>query len=806
MNDLKFALRQLLKNPGFTAVAVLTLGICLGATLSIFAVVDAILLRSLPFPEPDRLVTPIKAYPLSGVPRARSSVADYYASREHIKAFASCAIVQSRSAIVDDGDGARRVPRDRISPEFFSTLRVPLLMGRSFTDEEMLTTQSVAVLTHNFWQHYFNADPKVLGRTFAVDGVPLTVVGVLPAGYRYLSSKAQFYTPAASNPGDRVPTRRHGNNEFELIARLAPAATLASAQAEVDALNAVHLKDDPFAPTLKSQGFITRVKPLHAEHVESIKPTLLLLQGGVLFLLLIGGVNLVNLLLIRASSRAKELAVRQALGASRRHVVSQVMTEIVLLTLLGGLTGLAVAAGAIRLLPVLGAEQLPLGAYVTFDGRLAMTALLGGVVLGIVIAGPVAWFNLHRHPAHALQSDARGGTASHAAQKLRHGFIVAQIVLAFVLLTGAGLLGVSLKRVLETSPGFQAEHVLTAQLSLPRNNYQNTTARLDLLERLLPAIQNQPGVSAVAIGTSMPFGGDNNSGSVSLEGVLGELRHAHRRNGVAGDYWRAMGIPLLEGRFLEDADNRGAQRVCVIDQDFARRYWPGESALGRRLSNGAKFDDAQASTIVGVVGSVKHNDLSDTQPLGMVYYPFSQWPGLNFSVIVRSSLAPVTLAPQLRKAVQQLDPALPLDDIKPMQTRLDDSLVTRRSPALLAGIFAATALLLAAVGIYGVLAFAVAQRRREIGVRMALGALPRQVLAQFIGLGARLLLIGITLGVLGAWAIGRAMQNVLFSVGAIHAGVLATTAGVMMFVVLLAVILPSRRAAKTDPMEALRSE
>jgi predicted permease len=802
---MKFALRQLLKNPGFTAVAVLTLGICLGATLSIFAVVDAILVRALPFPEPDRLVTPIKAYPLSGVPRARSSVADYYACREHIRAFASCAIVQRRTAIVDDGGGSRRVPRDRISPEFFSTLGVQLLMGRSFNDEEMLAAQgNVAILTHDFWHHQFNADPKVLGRTFAVDGMPLTVVGVLPAGYRYLSSKAQFYTPAASNPSDRVPTRRHGNNEFELIARLAPGATIASAQAEVDVLNALHLKDDPFASTLKSQGFITQVKSLHAEHVESVRPALLLLQGGVFFLLLIGGVNLVNLLLIRASSRMKELAVRQALGASRRHVISQVTTEIVMLSLLGGLTGLAVAAGAIRLFPVLGVDQLPLGAYVTFDGRLAMTALLGGIVLGIVIAGPVAWFNLHRHVADALRSETRGGTAGYAAQRLRHGFIVAQIALAFVLLTGAGLLGVSLKRVLETSPGFQAELMLTAQLSLPRNSYQDLTSRLVLLERLLPALQNQPGVHSTAIGTSMPFGEDNNSGSVSVEGVMGEMRHAHRRNGVAGDYWQAMGIPLLEGRFLEGADNRSSQRVCLIDQDFARRYWPGESPLGRRLSNGAKFDDTQASTIVGVVGSVKHNDLSDTQPLGTVYYPFSQWSGLNFSLIVRCSLAPATLAPQLRKAVQQLDPTLALDDIKPMQIRVDDSLVTRRSPALLAGLFAATALLLAAVGIYGVLAFAVAQRRREIGVRMALGARPRQVLAQFIGVGARLLLIGITFGGLGAWAIGRVMQSVLFGVGTVHVGVLATTAGLMFFVVFLAIIVPSRRAAKTDPMEALR--
>lgn len=807
--DLKQTIRRLGRERGFTVTVLVTLALCIAANVAIFAVVDAILVRSLPFPHAEQLVTTINSYPNAGVERAGSSLPNYYDRRVAIKAFASTAIMQGGSAIVGEAGSPNRIDRDRVSPEFFSTLGIPLAMGRSFTDDEMVYARSgVAVITDGFWRNNFNADPTVLGKQFQVDGLPVTVVGVLPKGFRYLSSRAKFFIPAASNLDERGVDRRHSNN-FQLIARLAPGATLADARAQIDAFNLKQLSDEPYAKLLKGAGYHTIVNSLHDDHVRDVRPILLLLEGGVLSLLLIGGVNLVNLLLIRASGRAKELAVRQALGASRRHITRDVMLETLVLSIVGGLLGLVGGAVGIRLLSVLGTDQLPLGATIVFDGRLAVLALLGSVLVGVALALPIIWFNLHHRLAPVLQAESRGGTVSLAVHRVRHGFIIAQVALAFVLLAGAGMLGVSLQRVLATNPGFQAGHLLTGQISFPWKKYPEAAPRLAFIERLLTDLRAQPGVTSAGISSGLPFYGRVNDNATTVEGVEpapGASIRAHYTAAAAGDYWQSLGIPLLTGRFLEDADNHRKQKVCVVDEDFARRYWPKQSALGHRLVNGPTFSEDQACTIVGVVGSVKQNDLSDKNAQGMIYYPYTIYSSNSVSVVVRTSLPPSALAPVLKKAVLAIDPELPVDDVKAMQVRIDDSLVVRRSPAILAGIFAGVALLLAAVGTYGVLAYAVGERRREIGVRMALGALPGQILLQFVGLGARLLAAGLVVGVIGAWLVGRAMQSELYGVTAIHAGVFAATAGVMIAVVLLAVYVPSRRAAQVSPLEAIRDD
>ncbi|MGA2579283.1 MAG: ABC transporter permease [Bryobacteraceae bacterium] len=810
-NDVRYAARTLRKNPGFTAVAVFTLALCLGANLTIFAVVDSILLRSLPFPHADRLVTAFHSYPKIGTPHSTASLPNYYDYREKIKAFASTAIITENSgpAVVGAAGSPYTVERDSVSPEFFSTLGVKLLMGRSFTDEEMVYSRSgIAILTYPFWRAYFNLDPNVIGRTFQMDGSTTTVVGVLPPNFRFLSRRTQLYIPAASAPAARAIDQRHNNTQL-LIARLAPGATIATARAQIAALNAEQIKDDPFAENLKAMGFVSIVSGLREDHVAAIKPTLLLLQGGGLLLLLIGSVNLVNLLLIRASGRARELAIRQSLGASHWHVMRQVMTETVLLCFVGGLCGLALAAGGIGLLQKLGVDQLPLGTYIGFDAGFALVALSGTVVLGVLIALPVAWFSVRVHLANAFRSASRSATTNRAAQRLRHSFIVAQICLAFVLLAGAGLLGISLKRVMETSPGFQPGQVLAGQLSLPYKKYPDASAQLALIERLLAAIRNQPGVAFAGIGNLAPFGRNGSSGVTAVEGVQianGGSQQDHYRNGVVGAYWRTLDIPLLRGRLLEDADNQRKQRVCVVDQAFANRYWPGGSPLGRRLNDGPVFNKDEAFTIVGVVGTVKQNKLDDVNPKGTIYYPYKYWPGPAISVLVRTGMAAEAMVPILRRTVLAIDPELPIDDLKPMRSLIAESVVTRRSPAVLAGIFAVVALLLTAVGTYGVLAYAVGQRRREIGVRMALGAGQQLVLRQFLGLAAKLLLAGIGFGILGAWATGRAMQHLLFGIGSVHFGVVAAAAGVMIGVVLLATSLPSYSASRVSPTEALRDD
>jgi Acidobacterial duplicated orphan permease len=806
---LRQTFRRLLQERSFTATVLLTLALCVGANVAIFAVVDAILVRPLPFPEADRLVSVRNSYPRAGAERSGASSVNYYDRREAIKAFTSVSIFRDDSVIVGADGAPNRVDIGRISPDFFATLGVPLALGHTFTDAEMTyQTDQVAVLTDGFWRTHFNADPAVVGKTFLNDGLTITVVGVLPPGFRYLSSRAQFFRPASHAADDIRPANRHSNN-YQMVARLAPGVSLADAQAQMDAFNQQQIADDPYAELLRNAGFRTFLAPLHADFVRDVRPILLLLQAAVLALLLIGGMNLVNLLLIRANGRAKEVAVRQALGADRWHLLREVMLETVVLSLGGGVLGLVIGAFGIDLLTRLGTDQLPLGGYITLDTRVGVVALLASVGVGILLALPVAFFNIRHDLAPVLHTASRTGTATRATQRVRHGFIVAQISLAFILLSGAGLLGLTLRKILATSPGFQPDHVVTGSISLPWKTYPDTEKRQAFLERLDAALRIQPGITAVGFTSSLPFSGSQSDSATAVEGVQlapGDSIRTHYTSFAFGDYWRALGIPLLEGRLLEPADNQREQRVCVVDAEFARRYWPGQSAVGRRIAQDVNFTEENATTIVGVVGTVKQVDLSADHTLGAIYFPYRNYSSISLFVAVRTPLEPTALAATLRKTVLSIDPGLPIDNIKPLQTLVDDSLVSRRSPAVLAGAFAVVALLLAAVGTYGVLAYAVNQRRREIGVRMALGALPRQILRQFLSLGSRLLLIGLALGVLGAYAAGRAMQSLLVGVESADPLVLAVTAASIGLVVLVATLLPSRQATRVDPMTALRSE
>ena len=805
--NFRYALRQLGHTPGFTTTAILTLALCLGANLTIFAVVDAILVRPLPFPEAERLVILYNSYPGAGAERSASSIPNYFERRGAMPALVSLSNYQGASFIVGDGAAPDRVEAGRVSPEFFATLGVPLAKGRPFTDAELTyQTDQVAILTDEYWRHHFNDDPEIIGRTFLNDGLTITIVGVLPPGFRYLSSRAQFFRPTSHELQQREPGSRHSNG-WDMIARLAPGASIKDAQTQIDAFNARLLVGDPFAQLVKDAGFHTIVAGLHADHVRSIRPALLLLQAGGLLLMLIGTVNLANLLLSRASGRTKGLAIRQALGARRRHVAAEVLGETLLLTAVGGLLGLFLGSFGIDLLRLLGATQMPLGAQIAFNVRLACIGLLASVLLGVVLAVPIVWFNLRARPAAALQTESRGGTTTRAALHLRHAFIVAQIALAFVLLSSAGLLGRSLQRILATSSGFSPGNVLCGQVSLPWKSYQENPARLVFAERMLASLRAIPGVTHAALSTGLPFTSRTNDSVTYIEDrpmTPGTPLKAHYMSSVSADYWAAMGIPLVRGRFLEEADSHRPARVCVVDQAFATRYWPGGDPVGRRIAQDVKITEENAITIVGVVGEVKQGSLTENSGHGAIYFPHNG--AFSFSTIIRTALPPEALAAAVRKAVFAIDPGQPSDNLKPLQTLIDESLVAHRSPAVLAAVFSAVALLLAALGTYGVLAYAVSQRQREIGVRMALGAQPRQILAQFLGLGAILLLIGLLLGLAGTWATGLAMQTLLYGIGPMNLVVLAATAGVLLGVVFFALYLPSRRAARTDPMVALRSD
>jgi predicted permease len=799
------------KSPGFTVVAVLTLATCIAANIVIFAVTDAILIRPLPFPEADRLVIAFHNYPGAGFEHQACSLASCYEWREAITAFESASASQAGSVVI--GEAADREPQrvfcEWVTSDFFDTLYVKPALGRFFTEEESDPSRSsVVVLTDAFWHSHYNADPGVLGRDIRVDGKVTIIVGILKPDFRYLSSPAKLYFPLASTPQDRGPYQRHNTN-VQVIARLAPGASVGTAQAQIDALNTQQMKDEPrLTKLLEGTGFHTRIYQLHADHVRGVRPILILLQGGALFLLLIGGVNLINLLLVRASGRIKEFSVRQALGAGRRHIARAVLIETIMLSGIGGILGLGAGTAGISILSILGTAQLPLGEQIAFNYRIAVTALCGSIMVGIAFALPVTVLFLRKHPASALHAESRSGTISRAAQGLRHSFIVAQIALAFLLLTGAGLLGVSLKRVLNVSPGFQPNHVLTGHIVLPPAEYDDEPARLAFVKRLLGELRTLPGVTSAAVSTVVPFTGQDNSQAIVAEGFVsqpGDSLRAHFHCATSSDFWQALGIPLHQGRLLEETDNDRDERVCVVDEAFAQRYWPNGDAIGYRVTKGPVFDETKAYRIVGIVGQIKQDKLEETA-LGAVYFPYRYDAIGDIYVITRSGLAPAAIASSVRETVRRLDPEIPVDDIRTMQARIDSTLIQRRSPALLAGIFASVALLLTAIGTYGVVAYAVSQRSREIGVRMALGAMPQQVLTHFLGISTKLLLVGLFLGVVGAWALGRVMENFLFGVGAIHAGVLVTTIAVMILVVLLACLIPARRAAKTDPMEALRYE
>ena len=826
MLDLKYAVRQLSKSPGFTSVAILSLGLCIGANLTIFAVLDAIVVRALPFPEPDRLVVVHNAYPAMGIERGKATIGDYYDRRKAIEAFESIAMFQERPFVIGEAGSTRLVEVGLVTPDFFQTLGVPLAMGRAFTGAELdYGSSPIAILTDRFWRTHFESDPNVLGRTFMRDGLSATVVGVLPSNFRYLSSKVEIYFPLGHFPKHRVSPGRHTQrarrHDGQMIARLAPHASTVDANSQLSVLNARLLADDPMAKGTKDKAYHSWVAPLHADHISSVKPILMLLQSGVLCLLLIGSVNLAGLLMIRASGREKEIAVRKALGAGRGHLACQVLIETLMLSLGGGVVGVLLGVLGLRLIEQLGTGMLPLGANISFDGRIAIASIIASVAVCAGIAIPLIWINQRDTSNVSLNSETRGGTSSRSVQRVRHTFVVAQIAIAFILLCGASLLSVSLKRALENSPGFEVEHVLTGGLSLPWRDYGPDSSRVAFVRSLLDRLRAQPGIKWVAISSALPFTNAADAPTTVLADTSEPGAHrtlrAHHFSTVTSDYLQAMDIPLLKGRFFEDSDSglkgvewydtdaNGPPRVAVIDEVFAQLHWPDGDAIGRRFStNPAAFDKRTTYTVIGIVGKVKQIDLAETEELGAAYLPYVKVP--EFHVIVRSPLSANVMASTLEKVVGELDPNLPIYDISTMQTRIDDSLVMRRSPAILATVFAAVALLLAAIGIYGTLAYGVAQRRREIGVRMALGARRRQIGSQFLYMGIKLFAAGALVGTMGAWTAGRIMQSILFQVPPFHVLSLIGTAVAIALVTLIASSIPAIRASRINPMEALRSE
>ncbi len=804
----RYAVRLLRKSPGFTSTALLTIAVCLGANVTIFAAIHAILLRPLPFPDPHRLVLIYNTYPKAGVERDGASITNYYERRGKIPALSSISIYRIGMAIVGESRSAARLPLMQVSPEFFRTLGTGPVFGRGFTDAETsYKTDNVAILSASYWREHFRADPKIIGRTVRVDSFPKTIVGVLPPGFRFLSSDPAIFLPLASSLEQRTPDNRHsGGNVTQMVARLAPGYSLAQAQSQMDAQNANLERGDPKGKMMAEAGFRSLVVPLRADHVASIRPALLLLGAGVFVLLLIAVANVNNLFLVRACGCAKEVAIRKALGAARSAIVREVLIETVTIALAGGLLSLGVGAAGIRLLRLLGASRLPMGATISLDGVVIVVSLAGAILLGLALAVPVIFAHL-RHSDAALRSETRSATAGRGIQFFRNAFVVVQVALAFVLLTGSCLLALSLKQALAVSPGFEATHVLTGQVSLFGHKYPGPESGLDFGNRLTALLENQPGIAAAGFVNNVPLSGNTGKSAATVVGHVFQPRESprgHYSYGVGGDYFKAMGFQLAAGRFLAGSDSRRVERVCVVDEDFARYYWPGQSALGHKLFMGASAQaDNKTFTIVGVVKSVKQAGLTDDAAQGAVYYPYLHRADNNIFVAIRAFSNPEQLRRILERSVHEIDPELAVTDIRSMERRIDESLTDKRSPALLAELFAAIALLLTTIGTYGVLSYTVALRRREIGVRMALGARPEQIRNSIRAVTLRLFAAGSVLGIMGAWAMSKSLSTMLFHVAPFSSSVLAIAVLVMAAIGLAACAIPAWRAAQVSPAEAL---
>jgi predicted permease len=812
IRDLCFGARVLMRNSGFTAVAILTLALCIGANLAIFAVVDALLIRSLPFPRADRLLTIYYTYPhLPGAING-ASLTNYYERKGKFSSLESLAEIGSSTSVIGEPGATTVEDTGRVTPEFFDTLGVHPFMGRFFTESEMTyQTDQVAILSYEYWKNAFAGDPAILGRSVRMDATPRKVVGVLPPGFRFLSLRAPVYTPMSSDKSERGVDRRHEFGRM-MVARLRDGATVAEARAQIAADDTETAAEYPYAKLIEQAGCYSVVAPLQADYVSSIRPTLLLLQAGALFLLVIGGVNLVNLMLIRASNRSRELAIRRALGASNGNIVREVMAESVLLTVTGGVFGLLVGAAGIQLLAALGSHQLPLGAEIAFNGRLACVALAGAALTGFIVGMPVAWFNLHGGLAGALHAESRGSTASRTTRRLRHGFIVTQVALAFVLLIGASLLGLSLRRAMAVAPGFSSERVITGRFSLIPSHYNTDDQAKNFFKSYYEKALAIPGVSAVGMVSRVPVVGYNDNVALNVPGYVPKPGEdpsgVHDLYGVGGDYFKAMGIPLIEGRFLDMSDSAKDEYYAVVDEAFARHYWPEGGAVGKKVYAGLKpYPGEKPYVIVGVVGTIKQDSpASMIAPHGALYVTFEAAFYRNYYVVARTTLPPEVVGAALAKVLRDVDPDLPLSDIKSMDTRIADSLSTRRSPALMAGIFGVVALLLASIGLYGVMAYAVVQRTREFGVRLALGAQRSDVLRMVFLEGARLAALGLALGAAISLAAASFISSFLFGVTSHDPIAYAGVGAVLAAVASVACLLPAQRATAVDPIVALRAD
>ncbi len=805
LRDARFGTRVLLRRPGFAAAVVLTLALGTGATTAIFSIVNAALLRPLPYREPDRLMMVWEHNVELASEENVVSPFNYTAWKAESRSFSGLDAFVARGATLT-GEGKPQYLRvGLVTSGFFSTVGVEPALGRTFSSEESLPGAArVAVLGYGLWRTSFGGDPAVVGKVITVNEIPVTVLGVLPQGFEFLEP-LDLWLPLPIDPAE--PAR---GRFLTVLGRLGAGAAEDRAQAEMSALARARVQREPDYLT----GWGVNVVPLREHLVGDSRTTLLMLLGAVVVVLLIACANVANLFLSRATTRQREVAIRAALGANRSRLIVQMLTESTLTALAGGAAGVAVAWLGTRLLTRLAPESLPFLASVGMDWRVLLFA--GGVILAVAILSGLAPAVVLMRPNLREELKEGGKTTEGGGRlRLRHLLVVTDVAMAAVLLIGSGLMLRSLQLLQKVNLGYEADHLLTFQFGLPEQRYPGGEPKAAFTERLLEKVEALPGVQTVSAGSVLPMGGPGIGHGMLVEGrpapgpgqdIPVDLRF------VTPGYFRTLGIPLLQGRDFTPQDRRGSPYVIVIGQHAARSVWPGESALGKRIQmewfevvDGEAQDIQITATVVGIVGDIRESGF-ESDPETMLYWPIRQMSTNPTHVAVRSSSDPATLTAGIRSAIESIDPDRPIYDVATMEERLGRSISQRRFSMALLTLFSALALLLAAIGIYGVLSYAVNLRTREIGIRIALGSARSGILRLIVGQGLRLALLGLAVGLPLAYALAKLLTSLLYQVGIADPMVYGAAPLLLLGVVLLACYLPARRAARLDPIEALRSE
>jgi putative ABC transport system permease protein len=803
LQDLRYGARMLRKNPAFTAIAVLTLALGIGANTAIFSVVNAVLLRPLPYIHPDQLVIIRETSQRVGI--HSPSYPDFLDWRTQSRTIAQMAVLNNRAFNLSGVAQPENISGYAVSPNCLSLLGLRPFLGRDFLpSEETPGTAPVVMLSYALWQSHLGADPNAIGKSITLDGRSFTIIAVLPPNFR-LDDKTDVLAPIGVWVADMMD--RGDRGDAEVLGRLAPGSTFQQARAELDTIAVTLQKAYP----MLNADIGIDVTTLRDQLVGDARPAILVLFGAVVFVLLIACVNVANLFLVRGAARSKEIAVRQACGASRNRVIRQMLTESFLLAAIGGALGILVGVlGVVGIKHLISTDMLQ-AMNIGVDRNVMLFTAVMVFLVAIAFGLVPAWQASQPRVQETLKESGRGSTSTPAQQRLRGALAMAESALALILLVGAGLMMKSMVRLLQVNPGFQSDRVLTMEMDLRTAQYSKSPARINFWQQLLEKVRAIPGVENAALGTVVPLTGDHSRADITIEGLpvpeAGTFPHPDRHS-VSAEYTNVLRIPLMRGRTFTDADTETAPPVGLINTTMARRYWPNDDPVGKRFHwghPGATGPDGTWITIVGVVAGTKLYGLANPARLE-VYLPFRQEPRNDMYLILRSAVEPASLTSSVRAAVAAIDKDQPVFSVITMRELVDKSVSTPHLTLVLLGLFSGLALVLAAIGIYGVISYSVQQRTHEIGIRMALGAQRSSVLRLVVGQGVKLAAVGIVIGIAAALGLMRLITSLLFGVSASDPLTFTAAAMVLLVVAVAACYIPARRAIAIDPMNALRYE